>query len=45
MISQVILLQFLNCHSFKDVPIILETPKKRESDDLRNLKKVRRMLN
>jgi hypothetical protein len=31
--------------SLKDVPLILETPKKKESDDLRNLKKVRRMLN
>ncbi len=37
--------QFINCQLFKDVPLILETPKKKESDDLGNLKKVRRMLN
>ncbi len=37
--------QFINCQPFKDVPLILETPKKKESDDLGNLKKVRRMLN
>ena len=37
--------QFINCQPFKDVPLILETPKKKESDDPGNLKKVRRMLN
>jgi hypothetical protein len=31
--------------SLKDVLLILETPKKKEADDLRNLKKIRRMLN
>ena len=37
--------QFINCQSLKDIPLILETPKKKESDDPGNLKKVRRMLN
>jgi deoxyribonuclease IV len=37
--------QFINCQPLKDVPLILETPKKKESDDPGNLKKVRRMLN
>jgi len=37
--------QFINYQPFKDIPLILETPKKRESDDLRNLEKIRRMLN
>ncbi len=36
--------QFINFTSFKDVPLILETPKKKESDDTRNLRKVRRMI-
>lgn len=35
--------QFINCQPFKNIPLILETPKKRESDDHRNLIKVRRM--
>ncbi|MEW6214922.1 MAG: deoxyribonuclease IV [Nitrospirota bacterium] len=35
--------QFINCASFRDIPLILETPKKRESDDPMNLRKVRRM--
>jgi len=37
--------QFITCQPLKDVPLILETPKKKESDDPGNLKKVRRMLN
>jgi deoxyribonuclease-4 len=37
--------QFINIPSLKDIPLILETPKKIESDDLRNLRKVKRMLN
>jgi deoxyribonuclease-4 len=36
--------QFINFSPFKDIPLILETPKKRENDDHRNLKIVRRML-
>jgi deoxyribonuclease-4 len=36
--------QFINFMSFKDIPLILETPKKKESDDPRNLRKVRRMI-
>lgn len=36
--------QFINFSPFKDIPLILETPKKRENDDRRNLRIVRRML-
>ncbi len=36
--------QFINFPSFKDIPLILETPKKKESDDVMNLKKVRDMI-
>lgn len=36
--------QFINCPSFKDVPLILETPKKNDLDDYQNLRKVRRMI-
>jgi len=35
--------QFINCPSFEDIPLILETPKKRKSDDSMNLRKVERM--
>ncbi|OHE58133.1 MAG: hypothetical protein A2Z47_08195 [Thermodesulfovibrio sp. RBG_19FT_COMBO_42_12] len=36
--------QFINFPSFEDIPLILETPKKKESDDVMNLKKVRDMI-
>jgi len=36
--------RFINCGPFCDAPLILETPKKRESDDPANLAKVRRMM-
>jgi deoxyribonuclease-4 len=36
--------QFINSSSFRNIPLILETPKKTESDDLRNLRTVRSML-
>lgn len=36
--------RFIQCRPFKDVPLILETPKKRESDDPMNLAKVRKMM-
>lgn len=36
--------QFINHHSFRYIPLILETPKKKESDDHRNLKKVSQMI-
>jgi deoxyribonuclease-4 len=36
--------QFINSSSFRNIPLILETPKKTESDDPRNLRTVRRML-
>ena len=36
--------RFINCGPFRDVPLILETPKKQESDDPTNLAKVRRMM-
>jgi len=35
---------FIQYSSFKDIPLILETPKKRESDDMKNLRIVRKML-
>jgi len=36
--------QFICERSFRTVPVILETPKKNESDDPMNLRKVRRMI-
>jgi len=36
--------QFLNHLPFRDIPLILETPKKRETDDFENLRKVRQMI-
>jgi len=36
--------QIMNAHSFRTIPLILETPKKNESDDFMNLKKVRKMI-
>jgi deoxyribonuclease-4 len=36
--------QFLNHVHFRRIPLILETPKKRETDDYENLKKVRQMI-
>jgi deoxyribonuclease-4 len=35
--------QFINHLPFKSIPLILETPKKQETDDYRNIKKVRQM--
>lgn len=36
--------KFIGYKTFSNIPLILETPKKTDSDDVRNLKKVRRML-
>lgn len=36
--------EFINHKAFKDIPLILETPKKSEEDDQRNLKIVRSLL-
>jgi deoxyribonuclease-4 len=36
--------RFINCGPFRDAPLIIETPKKMESDDPANLAKVRRMM-
>lgn len=36
--------RFINHPSFNGIPLILETPKKTESDDIENLRKVRGML-
>jgi deoxyribonuclease-4 len=36
--------QFLNQMHFRRIPLILETPKKGETDDYENLKKVRQMI-
>ena len=36
--------KFINQPPFRDIPLILETPKKQESDDLENLKRVREMI-
>jgi deoxyribonuclease-4 len=36
--------QFINYQHFKAIPIILETPKKREVDDPMNLRRVRKMI-
>jgi len=38
------LMRFVHFPPFKDIPLILETPKKRESDDIKNLKVVRKMI-
>jgi len=35
---------FLNYSTFKDIPLILETPKKNETDDYQNLRKVRKLV-
>lgn len=35
---------FLNCKSFKDLPMIMETPKETEEDDPRNMRTVRRLV-
>lgn len=35
---------FLNYFLFKDIPLILETPKKNETDDYQNLRRVRRLI-
>ena len=37
--------RFVQYKPFNKIPLILETPKKRESDDVKNLKRVRKMLN
>jgi len=36
--------KFINHPPFRYIPLILETPKKQESDDLENLKRVREMI-
>ncbi len=36
--------RFINHQSFRNVPLILETPKKSEADDYENLRKVKRMI-
>ena len=36
--------RFINHKSLKNIPLILETPKKRETDDSMNLEKVREMI-
>jgi deoxyribonuclease-4 len=36
--------RFIQYPSFKDIPLILETPKKSESDDKKNLQRVRKMI-
>ena len=36
--------QFLNHFPFRNIPLILETPKKKETDDFENLGKVRQMI-
>ncbi|MFZ5905865.1 MAG: deoxyribonuclease IV [Nitrospirota bacterium] len=36
--------QFITDPHFSDIPLILETPKSNDSDDIRNLRKVRMML-
>jgi len=38
------LIQFIHYPTFRDVPLILETPKKKESDDSHNLRIVRKMI-
>jgi len=36
--------QFITHTTFRDIPIILETPKKTDAEDIENLKRVRRMI-
>jgi deoxyribonuclease-4 len=36
--------QFINCKPLRHVPLILETPKKKEADDAMNLENVRKMI-
>ncbi|MCG2722277.1 MAG: deoxyribonuclease IV [Thermodesulfovibrionales bacterium] len=36
--------QFITGEHFSGIPLILETPKKNDSDDIRNLRRVRKML-
>lgn len=36
--------QFIHYPTFRDIPLILETPKKKESDDSHNLRRVRKMI-
>ncbi len=36
--------QFITREHFSGIPLILETPKKNDSDDIRNLRRVRKML-
>ncbi|MBE0425958.1 MAG: deoxyribonuclease IV [Nitrospirae bacterium] len=36
--------QFINCGHFNAIPVILETPKKQETDDPMNLERVRKMI-
>jgi len=36
--------QFINCEPLRHVPLILETPKKKEADDAMNLENVRKMI-
>lgn len=38
------LMQFINSEIFRDVPLILETPKKKDADDPINLEKARKMI-
>ncbi len=37
--------QFINYKHFKNIPLILETPKRKETDDIMNLRIVREMIN
>lgn len=36
--------QFITAALFREIPLVLETPKRHESDDVRNLRTVRKML-
>jgi deoxyribonuclease-4 len=36
--------QLINCKPLRDIPLILETPKKKEADDAMNLENVRKMI-
>ncbi len=44
MIGTVGLAAFLNDPRIRGIPVILETPKKTESDDKKNIKKVKDMI-
>jgi deoxyribonuclease-4 len=35
---------FLNHKAFRDIPMIMETPKESEEDDARNLRKVKSLI-